>query len=73
MQDVHIVTITYDNLIEQIYSFETAQDAERGFAKLCEDYGVEANNLNIDDGYMELADGHTICLNTAMPFDEVVD
>jgi hypothetical protein len=69
---MNVMTITVDNLIQQIYSFESAEAMEAGFTVTCADYGVEATDADFENGYMELECGTTICINSVYPFYECI-
>ena len=60
---MHVMTITYDNLIQDIYGFGSAEEMESAFRTACSDYGVEPTDVNFDDGFIELECGHSICMN----------
>ena len=42
-----------------------AEDLEGLFSQECSDRGIEANDANFDDGFMELEDGTSICMTWA--------
>jgi hypothetical protein len=69
---MYVMTITVDNLIQQIYSFESSEEMETGFATTCADYGVEAVDADFENGYMELECGTAICINSVVPFNECI-
>ena len=59
-----LVTIK-NNVVFSVVICKDGEDLEEKFKKECENYGVEANDCNFDDGFMELEDGTSICMSWA--------
>lgn len=60
-----ILVVIKNNVVDSATICRDAEDLETLFAQECSDYGVEACDVNFDDGYMELEDGTSICMTWA--------
>jgi len=65
-----IVTVLKDNVVQEIFSFDTTEAQEEAFGEICADYGVEAVDADYDNGYLELECGTTVCICTAQDYAE---
>jgi len=71
---MYAVTITSQNVIDEIRGFDTPEDAEACFRNICHYLGVAVEDLDdhLDDGYAELRDGRTVCINSVTLDSEAV-
>ena len=62
---MYAVTITHKNVIDEIRGFDTPEDAEACFRNVCTYHGIDREDLDdhLDDGYAELRDGRSVCIN----------
>lgn len=60
-----ILVIIKNNVVDSVIVCRDSSDMETLFAQECSDYGVEACDVNYEDGYMELEDGTSICMTWA--------
>ena len=68
---IPILVVIKNNVVDTATVCRNAEDLEALFAQECSDYGVEACDVNFDDGYMELEDGTSICMTWANLSNEV--
>jgi len=60
-----ILTVIKNNTINSAKIFKSAEELEEAFTKECSDHGVEPNEANFDDGYLELEDTTSINMTWA--------
>jgi len=65
---MYAVTITSQNVVDQIRAFDTVELAEACFRTICHYHGVDREDLEdlLDDGYAEIRDGRTVCINSVI-------
>ena len=60
-----VLVVIKNNVVFKASICKNAEDLEEKFKAECSDYGVEACDTNMDDGYMELECGTSICMTWA--------
>ena len=60
-----ILIVLKDNLVHSAVICKDKEDLEEKFKEECSDYGVEACDENMDNGYMQLECGTSICMSWA--------
>jgi len=65
---MYAVTITSQNVVDQIRGFDTVEDAEACFRNACYYYGFDVEDLEdlLGRGHAELRDGRAVCVNTVI-------
>lgn len=63
----NLVTVK-DGVVHSMATCQSGEELELAFTEECEAYGVTPNDVNFDDGYMELECGTTICMVHAYPY-----
>jgi hypothetical protein len=58
-----VITNVENKVVEcEVFSNGEQEDAERRFMKTVSKYGVEVTDVDMENGYVELECGTTICL-----------
>ena len=65
---MYAVTITSQNVVDQIRGFDTVELAEACFRNICHYHGFDREDLEdlLDRGHAELRDGRAVCINSVI-------
>ena len=62
MNKEYLLITNKDNIVKTVESFSSPEVLEVAFQQECDEYGIQVQDENFDDGYIELECGTSICM-----------
>lgn len=73
MPEALLVVVIKNNVVDQVYLCQSAEEQQSVFVDEAEDYGVAVCDAHFEDGYIELECGTSICITSAIPSEREID
>lgn len=70
MKKALILTLSKDNIIQEMILCESQDELEDRFADEFLERGIEPCDINFEEAYFEFEDGITVSMSTAYPSDK---